>query len=276
MEVLVGSIGQHCQTWPACLFATVSADSKPPPSTEYYLDGGSICLLFSILLAGSVNLIAKTISASQSCLSDLLCTFFILSFWIDHFWNAARAWVQDAWPCMCVRCPSSQLTPNLRQRLVAAWWLMEPLALVHFFIDPSCAKSAPALELDICTIRGDNGAAVIVLPAAALPPHNCSVWCECDEWWQWSDVSRVSTVSSQQPQCHYCDHCPIIICPRVRLKMTTHLAAGNIWCLSSRNELRLLWELDIQTSKARESFYNLVFAEDSRSISIYIDIDCLL
>ena len=180
------------------------------------------------------------------------------------------------WPCMCVRCPSSQLTPNLRQRLVAAWWLMEPLALVHFFIDPSSAKSAPALELDICTIRGDNGAAVIVLPAAALPPHNCSVWCECDEWWQWSDVSRVSTVSSQQPQCHYCDHCPIIICPRVRLKMTTHLAAGNIWCLSSRNELRLLWELDIQTSKARESFYNLVFAEDSRSISIYIDIDCLL
>ena len=72
----------HCQTWPACLIATVSAsaDSKPPPSTEYYLDGGSICLLFSILLAGSVNLIAKTISASQSCLSDLLCTFFILGF----------------------------------------------------------------------------------------------------------------------------------------------------------------------------------------------------
>ena len=38
------------------------------------------------------------------------------------------------WPCMCVRCPSSQLTPNLRQRLVAAWWLMVPLALVHFLL----------------------------------------------------------------------------------------------------------------------------------------------
>ena len=265
MEVLVGSIGQHCQTWPACLYATVSADSKPPPSTEYYLDGGSICLLFSILLAGSVNLSQNNFSISKLSVWSLM--------YILHSQFLNRSFLECSpslgagcmvWPCMCVRCPSSQLTPNLRQRLVAAWWLMEPLALVHFFIDPSCAKSAPALELDICTIRGDNGAAVIVLPAAALPPHNCSVWCECDEWWQWSDVSRVSRVSSQQPQCHYCDHCPIIICPRVRLKMTTHLAAGNIWCLSSRNELRLLWELDIQTSKARESFYNLVFAEDSR------------
>ena len=81
------------------------------------------------------------------------------------------------------------------------------------------------------------------------------------------DSGQTCPECPDQPQCHYCDHCPIIICPRVRLKMTTHLAAGNIWCLSSRNELRLLWELDIQTSKARESFYNLVFAKDSRSIS---------
>ena len=150
--MLVGSIGQHCQTWPACLIATVSAsaDSKPPPSTKYYLDGGSICLLFSILLAGSVNLIAKTISASQSCLSDLLCTFFILGFWIDHFWNAARARVQDAWCGLAwvsaVQAHSSHPTWGRDWWQPDGWWTISDGAsrFSPFFIDLSCgAKSVP-------------------------------------------------------------------------------------------------------------------------------------
>ena len=82
-------------------------------------------------------------------------------------------------------CPLSKLTAHTQLEAETSGSLMADGASrfsSFFYRSELCvAKSAPALELDICTIRGDNGAAVIVLPAAALPPHNCSVWCECDE-----------------------------------------------------------------------------------------------
>ena len=81
-------------------------------------------------------------------------------------------------------CPLSKLTAHTQLEAETSGSLMADGASrfsSFFYRSASCAKSAPVLELDICTIQGDNGAAVIVLPAAALPPHNCSVWCECDE-----------------------------------------------------------------------------------------------
>ena len=117
------------------------------------------------------------------------------------------------WPCMCVRCPSSQLTPNLRQRLVAAWWLMEPLALVHFFIDPSCAKSTPALERDICTIRGT----MVLLWSCCRPPL-------CRPIIAWSGASVTNDDSGQT-----CPECPQ--CPELQPAATMSL----LWPLSNYN-----------------------------------------
>ena len=80
-------------------------------------------------------------------------------------------------------CPLSKLTAHTQLEAETSGSLMADGAsrFSSFFYRSELCKISPSAGAGYLHNTRDNGAAVIVLPAAALPPHNCLVWCECDE-----------------------------------------------------------------------------------------------